>query len=151
MITQPGLRATMDACTPLEGAGKELHRTKNLVKAVWDFAVQGGATGTLNLKDDLGNEITLPSGAILKDGVIDVLTAMSSAGGAGTIALGCNTTTDLKGAVDADTLSGRVAIIPVGTAATAVKLTADRKVQLTIGTEALIGGKIAVYIEYYAS
>ncbi len=150
MLTSQALIDRMNTFSPLEGSGTELHQTKNCVKAVWDFAVQGGAVGTLNLKDDQGDEIVLPAGAIITGGMIDVLTAMDSAGGTGTIALGANTGVDLLAAVDADTLSDLVAIVPVGTAATAVKLTAASNVKLDIGTEALTAGKIAVYLEYYA-
>ncbi len=150
MITASGLLTKMNSCTPLEGSGTELHRTLNCIKGVWDFAVQGGAVSSINLKDDLGNDCILPNGAIVVNGTIDILTAMASAGNAGTMALGLNTTTDLKAAVDADTLSGLVATIPVGTAATSVKLTAQRQLKLTIATEALTAGKIAVYLQYYA-
>lgn len=151
MITKSGLRQQADIDSPLEGLGTEVHRTKNLIKGVWEFAVQGGAVGAILLKDDLGNPCKLPLGAIITGGMIDILTAMASAGGAGTMALGMNTASDIKAAVDADTLSGRVAIIPVSTAATAVKLTADRQLTLTVAVEALTAGKIAVYLEYYAS
>lgn len=144
------LRTKMNTCAPLEGSGTELHRTLNCIKGVWDFAVQGGAVGTLNLLDDMGNDCILPSDAIVVNGTIDVLTGMTSAGGAGTVALGLNTNVDIKAAVDADTLSGLVATIPVGTAATSVKLTAQRQLKLTIAVEALTAGKIAVFLQYYA-
>lgn len=151
MITTLGLRARMDAASPLEGSGKELHRTKNVMKCVWDFAVQGGAVGSLLLLDDLGNAAKLPSGAIITGGYIDIITAISSTSNDGTIALTAQSAGDLKAAVDGDTLSGIVALIPVGTAATAIKLTAERQITLTIAVHALLTGKISVYVEYLAS
>lgn len=128
--------------------GTELHKTLNCVKGRYDFSVQGGAISTINLDDENQKDIVIPNGAIVWDGVIDILTAMASSGGTGTIALGLNSTGDMKAAVDADTLSNRVAIIPVGTAASCVKATADRTLTCTIATEALTQGKFDVYYFY---
>lgn len=128
--------------------GTELHKTLKCVKARYDFSVHGGAVGTINLDDENGKDVVIPSGAIIWSGVIDILTGMTSAGGTGTIALTSNSAGDLKAAVDADTLSGRVAIIPVGSAATCIKLTADRTITASIATEALTAGKFDVYLFY---
>jgi hypothetical protein len=125
-----------------------LGNTVGSMVAVYDFSVLGGAVGSVTLKDLDGNDAVLPKGAIIKNGFLRVLTAAASAGGSGTIAFGANTTTDLKTATDADTLSGIVAIIPVGTAATAVALTADRNLQATIATEALTAGKIELHVDF---
>ena len=54
-------------------------------------------------------------------------------------------------AVDGDTLSGVVAGIPVGTAATAIKLTAERTLSVAIATAALTAGKFIVHVEYVVS
>ena len=128
--------------------GTELHKTLNCVKARYDFSVHGGAVSTINLDDENGNNVVIPSGAIIWSGVIDILTAMASAGGTGTIALNSEGAGDLKAAVDADTLSGRAAIIPVGTAASCIKLTADRTLTVSIATEALTAGKFDLYVFY---
>jgi len=114
----------------------------------WSFAVQGGAVSTISLLDDDGQVLKLPSGAIITQCFIDVVTAMASGGGTGTIALTSNAAADLKAAVDADTLSGIVACIPVGTAATSIKLTAERTISVAIATEALTAGKFNLYISY---
>ena len=140
----------LDKKAPIEGLAGEVHKTKNVLKAVWDFAVQGGAVGSLLLLDDRGNPAKLPSGSIITGGLIEVITALTSTGGTGTVALTANAAADLLAAVDADTLSALHALIPVGTAATAIKLTAERQITLTIATNALLTGKIAVYIDYYA-
>lgn len=135
--------------------GSNLNRKVGVIRAVYDFSLQGGAVGTVNLleQDQEGlvkaKVAKLPDNAIIKQVMIDIQTAMASAGGTGTIALGANTTVDLLAAVDADTLSGLVAGIPVGSAATAVKLTAERNLTATIGAEALTAGKIEVFVEYY--
>lgn len=126
---------------------------KGVAKALYDFSVLGGAASTINLRDpdDSTKTVTLPDNAVITTAYIDVLTAMASAGGAGTIALTANSAGDLKAAVDADTLSGIVACIPVGSAATAIKLTAERTLSVTIGTEALTAGKFMLVVEYFVS
>lgn len=136
---------------PAEGLAQLVSQKRGCVKAVWDFAVHGGAQGTVNLVDDNGDTVELPDNAIITQVYLDVLEAPASAGGDGTIAFGANTTTDLKGATDGDTLTGIVAGTPVGTAATMVKLTAARKLTATIGTEALTKGKIAAFVEFVLS
>lgn len=144
-------RTRLDGLTPVEGLGTMLDRTKNVLKLSYDFAVQGGAVGSIPLYDVSGKTVQLPNKAIITGGYIDIITAMASAGNAGTIALGVNTGVDLKAAVDADTLAGIVALIPVGTAATAVKLTAARTPVAAIAVEALTAGKFNLFLEYVLS
>lgn len=111
-------------------------------KVTYDFDVHGGAVGSIELP------LELPDNAIIWDGVADVVTAPTS-GGSATIALGMNTTTDLKGATAIASWTGLVALIPVGTAASAVKLTAARTLTLTIGTAALTAGLINFFLKYF--
>jgi hypothetical protein len=118
----------------------------------YDFAVQGGAVGVVNLLKDLtnlGSTLVLPSGAIIKQVAVQILTAFTSTGGTGTVALTANSSGDLLAAVDADTLSGVSAGIPAGAAANMVVLTAERTLKLAIATAAITAGKCAVYVEYY--
>lgn len=122
--------------------------------AKFSFAKQGGAVGDISLLTDLNSPTSyakLPANAIIKQVTIDILTAMASAGGAGTIALKAVGAGDLLAAVDADTLSGLVAGIPVGSAATAIKLTAEKTIKATVAVEALTAGKFNAIIEYYIS
>jgi hypothetical protein len=133
--------------------GDVLEGQKGSAKAKYDFAVLGGAVGTLSLRDpnDSTQAVTLPNKAIITNVIIDVITAMTSTGNNGTIALNANSAGDLLAAVDADTLSAIHAGIPVGTAATSVKLTAERTLQVTIATNALLSGKFIVHVEYMIS
>lgn len=112
-----------------------------IVKATYDFAVHGGAIGTINL------DLKLPDNAIIYGGMFDVLTDPTS-GGSATVALGLNTTTDLKGATAIASITGLVALVPVMTAGTAVKLTAERQLKVTIATAALTAGKFNVFLYY---
>lgn len=129
--------------------GRILQGKKHIVKGKYSFASQGGAVGSINLKDEYGNEIVIPSGAIVTQVLLDITSAIVSTGNDGTIALGLNTGVDLLAAVDGDTLTtGIKAGIPVQTAASAVKATADRKLVMAIGTNAFTAGVLDVYVEF---
>lgn len=128
--------------------GQLLKEQKGVAIGIYDFAVLGGGTGSKNLLDAEGQVIKLPKYAIITSVYVDIITAMSSTGNDGTIALTLQSAGDLLAAVDADTLSGVVAGIPVGVAANAIKLTAERTLVVTIATHALLGGKFAVYVEW---
>lgn len=119
-----------------------------LVTATYDFAINGGAIGTFNLLNpDTRQPVRLPKGAIIIDCIIDVLTAGTTSA-SGTMALTSQGAGDIKAALAAASYTGRVACIPVGTAATAIKLTADRTLTYTIATGALTNGKWDVKIQY---
>ena len=79
-----------------------------------------------------------------------MLTAPTS-GGSATIALGANSTTDLLGATAYGSVTDRVAGVPVGTAATCVKVTSETALKVTIGTAALTAGKFNVFVQWYMS
>jgi hypothetical protein len=125
-------------------------RKKHVLRALYDFSVSGGAVGAISLLDENGKAAVIPNKAIITDSMIDVITAPTS-GGSATIALGANTTTDLKAATAIASYTGIVAGVPVGTAATAVKTTADRTVTATIAVAALTAGKFYVMVEYILS
>jgi hypothetical protein len=121
------------------------------VQAEYDFAVDGGATGTLTLRsvpgpaDSKGN--TVPAGAVVVSGYIDVTTACLS--GTGTITLQLEGAGDLSGALaQAGLTVGNKSITPAGTGATAVKTTAVRSIVAVIGTAAFTAGKFRVVLLY---
>lgn len=116
-----------------------------LVRVTYDFAEFGGGVGAIPLG------VTLPNKAIITRGFGDIITAFTSTGGTGTIALGANTANDLLAAVDADTLSGDFDLIPVDSVATSVKLTAAREITLTVGTAAITAGKAVFFLQYVLS
>jgi hypothetical protein len=155
MITrsQKDLLNKMNSMSSKVQLGTLLRNRKGTLKCILDVANvrQGGAVGDINLLDEDGNACVLPSGAIITQVYRDIVTAFTSAGGAGTVALKANTAADLLAAVDADTLSGVGAGVPVGTAATMVKLTADRTLKATVAVEALTAGKMHVFVDYVLS
>jgi hypothetical protein len=125
--------------------------SKKTMVATLDFSVLGGAVGALTLKDPNGKNAILPKGAVITSAMLDVITAPTS-GGSATIAFGTGqAANDLKTATAIASLTGIVACIPVGTAATAIKLTADSTMSATVATAALTACKINVLVEYYVS
>lgn len=111
---------------------------KGTLATTYDFAVNGGAIGTIELPGEI------PDNAIITKCIVDVHTAPTS-GGSATVALGLNTTTDLLAATAIASVTG--VVIAKDTAA-AFKLTADRKVQVTIAVAALTAGKMAIVVEW---
>lgn len=116
-------------------------------KCQYDFSVDGGAVGAILPVSGA----TLPSKAIILGGVVDVVTTITGGGGA-TIALGTSagsSATSLKAATAIASYTGvALALVPVFTAATIVKLTASGAIQITVGTAALTAGKFNVILAF---
>lgn len=118
-----------------------------IARAKYDFAVQGGAQTTFNLVGEDGKPVVIPNGAVIVDCLIDVITT-GAAGGTGTMSLTAQSAGDLKATFAAASYTGRVACVPVGTAATAIKLTANRTLTGTIATTNWTQGKFWIYVYY---
>ncbi len=132
---------------------KLVNETVRTMRAYYSFAVQGGSSAAaITLKDvSTGKAAVLPKGAIVRDCLIDVITQPTS-GGSATVSLGTGlSTTDLKNGLAIASMTGLVACVPVGTAATAIKMTSDGTVKATIGTADLTAGKFYVIIHYEMS
>ena len=117
---------------------------KVLATAIFD-ATAGKAVGAHALG------VTIPDNAIITRGLGDTITAFVSTSDDGTIALHAQSAGDLLAAVDADTLSGIFDLIPVGTAATMIKMTAARELTVTVAVHALTAGKCVFFVEYLIS
>lgn len=138
------------AAKHLLGRKVQKHSDK-ILKCVYDFSVLGGASGTaLHLKNEDGKDCIVPNKAIIEQVLIDVATAGTTSA-SGTAAITAQSAGDLKAALAAASYTGIVAGIPVGTAATAIKMTADRTVTQTIATGPLTAGKWNVLIRYVMS
>ena len=110
---------------------------------IYDFAVDGGAVGTIEL------DLAIPDNSIITGAYVDVLTDPASAGSA-TIALGLNTNTDLLGPTAIASVTGVLNLMP-GIADLPIeqfKLTAERKPKVTIAAAALTAGKMAIYLDW---
>lgn len=122
-------------------------------KGEYDFAVDGGAVGTITLRasgdDVLGNEI--PAGSVITGGYIEVDTLLTS-GGAATVAVASEAAGDLLAAAAVSgapwSTTGRKSIIPAATGATTVKTTARRNLAVAVATAALTAGKFRVVVFY---
>lgn len=124
-------------------------RTYKITRAVYDFATDGGGTGTITLRsaasDLSGNSV--PSGAVVLGGYVDVSIAVVSA--TGTVALTLESAGDILAATGQAGLTvGRKSIIPAFTGASTVKTTAVRSLTMTIATAALTAGQFTVTLLY---
>ena len=126
---------------------------RRIARATYDFAVDGGAISTIGLG------VTIPDNAIVVRAWYEVLTTLTSATDAATVALTIPTD-DVGGIVAAIAISdasnpwdaGNHEAIQTGTVANfANKCTAARGLSMTIATEALTAGKFILYAEYIAS
>lgn len=121
------------------------------LRVKYDFAIEGGSVATVSLKDAVtGLPAVLPKGAIIRHCIIDTIT-QGATSASGTVALNAQSAGDLKAALAAASYTGLVACVPVGTAATAIKLTDDRTLTATVATGALTAGKFYVIIQYEMS
>lgn len=120
----------------VEGAGA----ASRVARADYDFAVDGGAVGTINL---IGSP-AIPANAVIIGATLDVITAL--AGATATGSLGVEAAGDVQAAASSTgapwSTTGRKALT------TGSKTTVARDVQFGIGTSALTAGKFALYLEY---
>lgn len=116
--------------------------------AEYDFAVDGGAIGTIVLRSADSSGGAVPTGSVVMGGYIDVLTGVASA--TGTVAVQIESAGDLLAAVSptAALTTGRKSIVPAATGATAIKTTAARSLTMVIATAALTAGKLRVVVFY---
>ncbi|MGH2468523.1 MAG: hypothetical protein ACRDGF_00505 [Chloroflexota bacterium] len=115
-----------------------------LYKATYDFAVLGGAIGAITLGPGL------PAGALIMDGMVQVTTAVVSAGAA-TVSVGTGASAvDLMAATGKASFSddALLDIIPVGTAATAILLEAAEQPSISVAVAALTAGKFDLFLRY---
>ncbi len=118
-----------------------------VVRGRYDFAVDGGAVGDI----DLTKSAVIPANAVILGGFIEVDTAPTS-GGSATVAVKVEGANDIINAAAISgapwSTPGRKSVIPVFTGATTVKTTAARKIQATVATAALTAGVFDVVLCY---
>ncbi len=123
-----------------------LEAAKRVAYYEYDFAVEGGAVGDITLRGP-----GLPAGAIVTDGKIHVITAITS-GGAATAALKIESAADVLAATAKASLSlnAILDVVPVRTAATSILVTTNgKKVVMTVAVAALTAGRLVVALEYF--
>ena len=159
-ISHKDTRAALNTSSPNAQAktqlGSQITNSKvHLLRATYRFSAQGGSSSSspISLYDFDGKPAKLPSGAVIKQ--VTALTntqpvSTQSGSFTSTLAFRAQSAADLKASVTAVALTtGLSAGVPVGTAATMIKLTAERTVQLTLGVADLSAGSIDLLIEYY--
>jgi hypothetical protein len=110
----------------------------------YDFAVDGGAAGTIVLRS---NDGPIPAGAYIKTGVLDVSSSCLSA--TGTMAIQVEGAGDMLATVgQAGVTAGRKSLIPVGSGATSVKTTVPRSPSVVIATAAFTAGAFKLVLTY---
>lgn len=125
-------------------------RPYKVARAEYDFAVDGGAIGTITLRaatGDLGGN-AVPSGATVLGGYIDVSTAVAQAA-TGTLALGLDSSNDVFSQATPGLTVGRKSVTPAFTGATTLRTTAVRSITFTIGVIAVTAGKLTVVLFYH--
>ena len=127
-------------------ANVELRRS---VRGTYDFAVDAGAVSNISLRDREGVVITIPDNAVVYNVFIDTITVPDSAADGSSVGFGVVSVGDVKAAVAEASITGLLNGIPVGTAASSIKLSADKIPFISIALEALTSGKVDVYFDYY--
>jgi len=115
---------------------------KKVAKLRYDFAVDGGAASVIT------PAITesIPNGAVVTNLYAVEQTAFTSAGAA-TVQLKCGSIA-LTGALAFDTGFTGANSLALASSATAIDLTANGALTLTVATAALTAGKVDIYVEY---
>ncbi len=146
--------------------GQVMRESHNSLICVYDFGVQGGAIGNIGLlSTDLKTPCTLPGKAVVRNGFIDITTALAGAVGT-TVALSTgNTAADFKASATSATFAavGQYIASPVyASVGTYVKLTTPNSVvngvnlnpyqpYVTIGVGALTAGHFRAIFDYSLS
>lgn len=105
--------------------------------ALYDFAVDGGAVGTINLG------LMVPANVIVYDGFVLAQTAPTS-GGLATVALRLNSGADTLGA----TAIGDLTLNSVTRITLTPRTTAETELKAVIATAALTAGKLLAYLRW---
>ncbi len=123
-----------------------------VAKAQYDFATHGGAISAISLG------VQLPAKAVVVGGFVEVLTTLTSATDAATVALSVEGANDIVSAIAISNGgnpwdAGNHAIVPKANTpeSTSVKTTAARNITATIAIEAVTAGKFNVWLYYVMS
>jgi hypothetical protein len=153
---------------PTRWGSQILRRSKRTFKGIYDFAVQGGAIGTIGLYDPVFGKLvalSLPASFILTDIIIDCVTALTS-GGAATVAITSGQSAGdilTATAYNAAPFTGVITCSAASAASfgaantsTAIKVPSTQAspgsaVSLVIAAAALTAGQVVVHLEGFLS
>ena len=137
-----------DTLEPLIGGDDDGLGVLRVARVTYDLAVVANRTVAAHAMD-----VELPDDANVVGGFMEVNTAVTGEENA-TLAVSIQTANDLQTAAAVAgapwSSTGRKAIVPKANTpeSTSIKLTAARKVTFTVGTAALLTGKVTVYLYY---
>lgn len=118
----------------------------NWARVRYDFAVEGGVVGSIDLAAD-----TIPANSVILGGFVDVITPLTG-GASATFGVGVESGADIVAAAAVTgapwSTVGRKSVIPAFTGAASVRTTAARTIKGIIGTAALTAGQVDVYLAY---
>lgn len=118
-------------------------RSVKSVTAEFDFAKDGGTTGTKTLRGSAGWDNSVPAGSFVTSGYIEVLTAL--AGSSAVAKLQIEGAADITAGTDlTGWTTGRKDILAAGTGSTSIKTTVTRNIKLVVSGAALTAGKFRV-------
>lgn len=136
--------------------GADVDGTATVNRVRYEFDPSGDATMRTIAGHGLG--VYVPAKAIILDGLNDVTTTFTSATDAATIAISVEGANDIVAAIAISNGAnpwdaGRHDVIPVGTAATSVKVTGavHKEVTATVAVEVLTAGKLIGWLRYVVS
>lgn len=126
-------------------------RDIKVYRGEYSFAIDGGAIGAIPLRAGAGSTGPIPAGSVILEAFLDVTTLFTT-GTAATLALSVEGANDLVSATVVSgapySTTGIKATIPVFTAATMIKTTAERAPTGTIAVGTITAGVLALVIFY---
>lgn len=127
------------ACSGKKLVGPEFQKSFEIVKAVYDYSVDGGGQNNFTL-------LTAQGACIVKMAALHVKASVTS-GSSATVSIGKTSGTEFANAVGKATLVSGYVVGSTGV----VQLAAGDVVALTVGTANLTAGKIEVTFEVFAA
>lgn len=158
-VTPSGDVTITNAGVTAVGAGKVLEsmlvvpstsglNIPRVAKVIWD---PSGVAGDRTVASHASG-VTIPANAVIRQVWFYTKTSLVSASNNGTIAVQCNNANDIFSAADIDATTGVAGQIgtgvPIGTAATMLKVVAACDITFVVGTNAFSAGKMDWFIEY---
>lgn len=126
-------------------------REIKVYRGEYDFAVDGGAISTIVLRASPGSQGPIPSGSVILEAFLDVTTGFTT-GSAAQAALTVEAANDLVSATVVSgapySTTGLKATLPVFTAASMIKTTAERSPSIVVSVGTITAGKLALIIFY---
>lgn len=123
-----------------------LEKARNFGVAMFefDFALHGGAVGTITVANDV-----IPDDAVIQDGFVEVKDAITS-GGSATVALHINSSEDIMAATAKGSLTAGALldVVPDGTATNMIKTAAKQNLSFVIAVADITAGKVWVCLRY---